>query len=656
MASLNYRLFFDESELSAIRQRYSGEAIFEELREELDGFDRKEEHRFLKEELNTNYQLTHLQRLCNTTDKMAFHYLMTGEVASAELAVECVRSILKFRFWDFFLSGEEVMGVQRAPAATVSIALAGDWLGDFVSVEERQGWITAMGTEGAEPCYRGIRDVRYPRKAPLWRINPEAGLLQERPDAGGRHAMIRRPEITHNTNLRAVPASALAFGVCAMEAEFGASETTERWKEMALHNIRVFGEVWEADGSYHEAVNYGNYTAMHLLQAVMLFRRKGVTDLEDLINWGGFARFLWHMGCPTDLDDCGIINFGDSGNFPPTAGSSKQVARRQSVSMVPFFAGSEFGDKVAQWIGTHLPSAQNFWAVLCYDPSVGEEEPELGPQVWRCDLDWIVAREGWKTEDLVLGFRSGVPGNHEHADRNSFLLKGFGEMLVADPFRPPYSCYDSSWPLRTTAGHSAILIDGEGHGFVNGSEGTNASYAKARIVHHRLKDGVATWLSDATQAYRLNNLDVQAVNRAVAVFLKEKIVVLVDRVEKMKESSEVEARFFAYNNDGNAQLSTLDNEFWITRPSAYLRGNVYSNLRFHGRTDQMPIDPEEARKHPFVAFRSEASQVVTLVTVLVCGKSEDTPSAVLCSVDGEKFHLTLEEREVRIDGLEVVVG
>ncbi|HKK18906.1 MAG TPA: hypothetical protein VJ952_09535 [Opitutales bacterium] len=42
------------------------------------------------------------------------------------------------------------------------------------------------------------------------------------------------------------------------------------------------------------------------------------------------------------------------------------------------------------------------------------------------DLDWVFCRTGWEPDDAALGFRSGGPANHEHADRNSFIFKIHG--------------------------------------------------------------------------------------------------------------------------------------------------------------------------------------------------------------------------------------
>ena len=91
---------------------------------------------------------------------------------------------------------------------------------------------------------------------------------------------------------------------------------------------------------------------------------------------------------------------------------------------------------------------------------------------------------------------------------------------VADPYRPPYSFSDPSWMMRTTAGHSALLIDGQGHQYHDGAEGTNPSDARAAIVRQGERDGYLFWASDATPAYQLVLPDVQSVTRTVVMLYR----------------------------------------------------------------------------------------------------------------------------------------
>jgi hypothetical protein len=51
-----------------------------------------------------------------------------------------------------------------------------------------------------------------------------------------------------------------------------------------------------------------------------------------------------------------------------------------------------------------------------------------------------VLRTGWKEDDISFALRSSTPvGGHSHIDFNSFILDAYGERLVIDPGKGPYS-------------------------------------------------------------------------------------------------------------------------------------------------------------------------------------------------------------------------
>ena len=136
------------------------------------------------------------------------------------------------------------------------------------------------------------------------------------------------------------------------------------------------------------------------------------------------------------------------------------------------------------------------------------------------------------TDDLVVAMRSGPPFNHEHADRNGMILKCFGERLVVDPMRPPYARLDSSWKMRLTPGHSAALVDGQGHQYVSGVDGTNASEAVATIIRHGTRDGYMFWTSDATPAFQLVLPDVESITRTMITLTRIPAVIVIDKLIK----------------------------------------------------------------------------------------------------------------------------
>jgi len=602
------RLFFDESELDGLRKLYRTNPMFESLRAELTSTDREAERQFYADEIRYNDQLYDINRVAKTAPNMAFLYAMTGDEDAADLAIESVRELMKFPRWDYFLEGgTRVFGLQRAPISTVAVSLCSDFLGDAVSDEERADWIRTMGERGCEPNFLALYGMRYKDRVEGWSIDETSTFFEHRPDE--RIDLSNWPTILDRTNLKAVPASALAVGAVAHERVLGPSEDVDRWIEQAIYSVSTFKDLYAGDGSYDENISYANYTSEHLAQAMDVLSRSGHADLYDLINWPGFVDFIQGMSMPTTADPFSIVNFGDAGSG--------------MLSSVPFWIASRFGDERAQWFGREMTRGHDLWSVLWYQPDIGSDVPRNEPRIYRSELDWIVGRKGYRVDDLVVAMRSGGPSNHEHADRNSIIVKCFGETLVADPYRPPYSFADPSWVLRTTAGHSALLIDGEGHQYHDGSEGTNASDAYARIIREGERDGYLFWVSDATSAYRLVNEDIDSVTRSVVILYDVPAVIIIDKVRKRSAASRLQARFYADNTDGNATVTATDRTFIVKRPGARIVGMAWATGGEVMRQGRLDIPEERAVKHPFVDVATTGPSLEPLLVTLLLPQRTD---------------------------------
>lgn len=640
LGELTYGLLFGEADLPRIRANFNKDPLFAEFREKLTGFDKAAEVKWMDTELRHNDQLFDIARLGRTAEAMAFLYLMTGEEAAAKLAKRAIREIMKFDRWDFFLDGDQSIAVQRGSSSTVATSLAADFLGEKLTRKERREWMRIMGERGCEACYRGLYGIRYPQEVVGWRFDPESTFYEHRPYA--MNDQNRRPEITEDTNLRAVPASALVIGAAAYQLEMGESETTARWLEMGRFSSEVFRDVFPPDGSYHEEVNYANYTAMHLQQAAVTFDRLGEDGLMDVVNWDGYVEFQLNMTMPTHLNPVDIVNWGDSGARPGGP-------RPFSATALPLWIASVNRNALAQWYAVNLAGKHTFWSVIWHDPSVKPEPPAPGPNLYVSDLDRVVARTGYGLDDLVVAMRSGPPANHEHADRNSLIVKCFGERLVTDPMRPPYNWKDPSWKLRLTKGHSGVLVDGRGHEYVNGVEGTNPSRAYARITEDEASEGYALWTSDATQPYRLIDTEIKQVVRTVVVLYGERAVVVVDRFAKYETPSTFTARFFGYNPDGELGQEVVPGGFIVTRPHASLRATTHCSVGTNILSGTLDIAPERAAENPFIDVVTAPAREAQLVTVLSLGrKSSDTASA--------RFSDYGENTDVAIGNARVNVG
>ena len=223
------------------------------------------------------------------------------------------------------------------------------------------------------------------------------------------------------------------------------------------------------------------------------------------------------------------------------------------------------------------------------------------------------------------------------------MVKCFGERLVVDPYRPPYNWRDPAWKMRLTGGHSALLIDGKGHQYVDGVEGTNSSQANASVIRWGERKGYFFWSSDATPAYALVLPDVRSVTRTVVTLTGTPAVVVIDKVMKIREASTIQARFYAYNSDDKGSITASANGFAVSRPSARLDGSAVSSAGIRYTTSVPDIPPDRARLHPFAdVSTTEPAMEMCLVTVLLPSRANASPGAVRIARDGSVYtaHIT----------------
>ncbi|MCP5529422.1 MAG: heparinase II/III family protein [Opitutaceae bacterium] len=651
MSSLFPVLFFPPADLPVLRRRFADDPRFAGVRVALQGCDRAAERRFLREEVDVTEPLLEFRRVYDRAQEMAFLYLMTGDEDAAELSLEGARTMMKFELWDFFMEQDSrtPMGNQRASAGIIALASVIDWLGDRVPADERAQWIEIMKERGCRPCAASLRRFANPLQAEPWTVNPATATARDKSRWTFPTDGQRRVEITAETNLRAAPTGALAIGVALLTHLGQKDAEVDEWAGLAADSIKIFNRLYLPDGSYGEGVNYANYTSESLFMGIEALRRAGQPDLSGGINWCAHARFMLNMAMPTRETPYDLINIGDAG-----APRDKAKPRPESRSALPFWIAREYRDGTAQWFGENLAAAHNLWSLVFFDETVAPVAPANRPQSWHSDLHWMVARTGWRAQDLVVSLRSGIGWNHEHADRNSLIVKVHGEQLVVDPLRPPYNFTDPSWLLRTTLGHSAVLVDGRGHFYHNGIEGTCATIAQARIVQDASGPGHCVWISDATQAYRLVDVNIKSVVRAVVVLFGPQTVLVIDRVTKWREASTVEARFFADNFDGQAELMTAADGFSITRPHARADARIFCRHACRVSAQQLPIAPERAPKHPYIAIATEAVMATTLVTALRLTDGKAAPAEVALASTEERITATVGAIQCSIEDIDTV--
>ena len=590
---LPLNLFFTAKDIDTIRAR-TKLPLFQDYWNSQIKMNISDDRRFLSDEIDLHNHIRHIARAYSILEREAFVYLISNNRKRGDLAHLAVQRILQYPKWDYFIEGgKDTFGLQRAPGSTIAMCQAYDWLGDILSEEERKEMLKQIGDKGCEPCYLALYGMRYPERVKGWGFDPESSHYEERDFS-------RWPLILDKTNLKAVPMGALAIGTAAL---MGIDDRADRWLEMVLHSYREFVKLFAADGSYPEGSSYWNYTALHLALLVEVLDRKNGLFLFDEVNYIGMMEFILALQMPHKGYPHECVNFGDSGG--------------SFDSGLGFWIASKSRDGLSQHIALNHARGHSFYSLIWYDPTVKPVPPTKREYFKHLDLDWIVARTGYTEDDLVVAMRSGKPANHEHADRNSILLKAYGEVLLADVKHPPYDHKHPAWMLRTSPAHNTVLIDGQGHQYHNGLEGTNASHAAAKIVRKGERDGYIFWASDATPAYSLVNEDVKSVTRTVIVFQDFPCLVVLDKLFKKNISSVFSARWHIENKDEKGNCRIGENSFTIMRPQAKFFAVCKGSNGVKIEAARLPV-PEKEGIYPYVDVVSTEKSQDHLIAMAGC--------------------------------------
>ena len=596
-AEKSKRLLFDKSDLPRLRRTIK-HPRFAPFWKSLVEADLDADSKFLKEELRLNNHVADFLKARVILERTSFVHLLNGDAKQLEVARLAIARILEYKKWDYFLEAEkDTIGLQRAPETTIAMAFALEWLEDVLSEETKSEIIRQIGEKGAPACYRTLWGMKHPDRVRGWGFDPED-------DYPYRYDLRRWPIILNSTNLKVIPIAGLGIAGCLLKDKH---PQADRWTDLALQSAKAFAPMFGPDGSYEEGISYWGYTALHLaLFLEVLYRKRGI-DERSLINFPGTVRHALQMSMPTVGKPGDCVNFGDASVVGDTSVAA-WVARKTR-------------DGIAQYVATEVGEVRNHYGIIWFDPSVAPVKP--GPKLYdvRFANDWVVSRTGWDLQSSVVAMRSGLPANHEHADRNSVVFKAYGERLLHDPFKAAYSYTMAHWRLRLTESHTAVLIDGKGHQYHDGKEGTNSSWAQASIIDYRADASHMVVTSDATEAYKLVEPDVRQVHRTL-VFVKPDILVFLDRV-KLQGALPVQARFQVYNEDGKGIAAAGQSDFTIDRPNAGLSGFVQAMGAIAVRTGQIDV-PAEMGIHPYVEVESSSATEHEILTVCAARNAKTT--------------------------------
>ncbi|MDZ7342121.1 MAG: heparinase II/III-family protein [candidate division KSB1 bacterium] len=634
-------LLFDPEELPAIRERLQS-PIFQPMWAELLAANLDDDRQFLEREIAFNNQLRHLPRVDDILQREAFIYLITQASERGAMARLAFEKILEFDKWDYFLEGKkDVIGLQRAPYTTQTLVLTYEWIADLLPEAVQTTFFNQLPEKGCEPCYRSLWGMLHPEQVVGWGFDPESSFYEERD-------MRNWPTILSRTNLRAVPMSALALGAIFLQ---GRDSRADRWLNVVKQSFEAFVDLFASDGSYPEGTGYCNYTCSELILLLEVVRRNLKQDWSASINWPGVIDFWLLTRMPSDAHPEGQVNFGDGGSG--------------FFGEIGFWVARKYRSGLAQYAAQQQREKDRIFSVFYFDPTVPVQAPSPGWRYRQFEIGWAVVSTGAEKRDLVVALRSGGPANHEHADRNSLILKCYAENLLVDQWHPPYSHTHPAWALRTSPAHNTVLVDGKGHQYHDGLEGTNASLAAAKIVREFKTDRYVIVSSDATPAYQLVDNNVKAITRTLLVVPEANFIVVVDALQTKHRPARFSNRWFIDNADGQGTIEYEGDRFIFNRPQAKLTGCAAGNGAVDLSVSTFPV-PQEQGIFPFLEIggRKAARRSVLLVAAMAIERKEEKPAiqimrgkntwVILADRQGQKIQVQivlkkyLPEMQVRI--------
>lgn len=605
---MNPSLFFQPSDLERIRKN-AQTALLEPLYREWKSMPLTTISEHLDEVEATGMLTNPFRNACKFLEDFAFVQLVEPSAERAEILLQGIQRILQLPKWDYFLNGrDQVLSIQRGSMATKSLLFAREVLGGEFPGDLEKPFREALLEKGILTAYYAVRDMDDWKEKPQWRADDLHDDLYS-------VSMERYPLFFGSNNLRADPTSALGIGALAL---MGEDKRADEWLETALNSTRRILDLFNDDGSYFEGMSYAAYTLRTSFSFLDVYQRQ-TGELPSWIKSEQLTGILktmlaMHLGRkPDGTPD--IANFSDSkGAMDP--GIAGWIGR-QTGSTLARFAAEETG----------LPTG--YFDFLHYDSEATRETPPDLLKNQRNALGWIFSKSGWKPEDAYLAFRSGIPCNHEHGDRNHLIFKYRGERLLHDPFGASYDWRQPGWLLRTSKAHNCVLINGQGHQYVDGREGTNQSHAHASILQYEDHGDCLWWTSDASSAYEMENYLVIRVLRSV-FFQKPNWFLLLDQVDLRYDPQPVALRFFPDHQDGAATLKCLESgPFQFQRPRAHLFAKSYDFEGQHLKAEAGKLDlPTEEGDFPYVEVTSPARlkhNILTLFRATELGPEPDFP-------------------------------
>ncbi|OPZ68891.1 MAG: Heparinase II/III-like protein [bacterium ADurb.Bin478] len=426
--------------------------------------------------------------------------------------------------------------------------------------------------------------------------------------------------------------------------------------EVGLHYITGIANGHGEDEAWMDGPGYGNGKMKWLVNATWpLLTAMPELHLEKNEAYSAYTDFFAHL-TPIGARHC---SFGNRG-YNETDWSASRTYNFRSMAMLR-------GDSHAMqnWLDTvrrlqeidRAPSRNLYieYVLPAYftEPSPKPEDDGVG----------LFPLEGWisassappsdydaqrEAVSMVFACRPRGGAGHSFRNENAFDIHAYGETLASGGC----STYNLNKYANDAMSHNTVLIDGQGHQYHDGREGTNMALAQAKILRKGRRRHLIYWSSDATHAYALVNPDVAYIQRSVFILPDIPLVVVVDTMEKKDKESIFSSRWHVENSDGNGRLRVHDNGFVVHRPNAKLYAVCSDADECTIHQDAMPVPPQYG-VYPYVQVdRTKAARRSTL-TLAAMPLPADRPEPViafgadgLITIDHLGRHFALRLRHI----------
>ncbi len=360
---------------------------------------------------------------------LAFEYLLTDRIASAQQALELLQAM------KFPPRGGDLGEPHAEGEALAHYVMAYDMVHAYAAANAPAALdtIRTILAEEAQYLYEGIQ------------IKIGSGLFS---------ITMRLHQTPHLDNWHLRLYSALGLAAFALADHPGLEHTPQHWADRAFDMVQrtLDYQIEDENGGFAEGPYYLRYAADVYLPYLMALKRLDGTDyfsipkVRKLHDWSVGIRLP--DGRRPNTDDAHISNF--YGHYLAAVEPDGGVHRWDWENNID---------------GLFVRQYAEMDAIVLYDDQIQALPPSYGPTLFFPGAGDAVFRSDWSKQAVYMLLRGehdiarqrGLA--HEHPDETSFILAAGGEILALDA---GYINFENHLKVNQDVNHNLILVDGTG--------------------------------------------------------------------------------------------------------------------------------------------------------------------------------------------------